>query len=178
MYATEILKAFYEAAEVEAEWLKWAFIHDTAETEEEQEYKREAEFYNAVIKFFTQNIKPREGLSFAKSVYYALKELTFGRWIWIDDNDIVYISKDFLIELKKINRGEIRDLEELSSITGWERKKKRYEYSIIWVVATSVEDFFYRLNFIPQLLSSTEFKEFLAGKLEVRHDETTLTIQA
>jgi hypothetical protein len=39
-YATEILKAFYEKAEVHGEWLDWAFIHDTAETEEEQKYKK------------------------------------------------------------------------------------------------------------------------------------------
>jgi len=176
-YTTEILKTFYKAAEVEAEWLDWNFTHDTAETEEEQQYTKEAEFYNAVIKFFNQNVKPRDGLSFAKSVYYTLKEMTFGRWIWVDDNNMVYISKDFLIELKKINRCEIRDLEELSALTGWGRKKKRFEYSTIWVVFTGVEGFFYRLNYIPQLLTSTEFKEWLAGRLEVKHleDETVLT---
>ena len=168
-YATEILKAAYQEAEVEAEWLNWPFTHDTAETEEEQQYTKEAEFYNAVIKFFNQNVKQREGLSFAKSVYYTLKEKAYGRWIWIDDKDIVYISKDFLIELKKSYRCEIRDLEELASLTGWERKKKLYEYSIIWVVCTGVEDFFFRLNYIPQLLSSAEFKLWLAGKLEVKH---------
>jgi hypothetical protein len=170
-YAVEILKAFYKSAEVEAEWLDWDFTHDTAETEEEQQYTKEAEFYNAVIKFFNQNVKPQEGLSFAKSVYHSLKEMKFGRWIWVDDKNMVYISKDFLIELKKFHRCEIRDLEELSSLTGWERKKKLFEYSIIWVVATGVEDFFFRLNYIPQLLSSTEFKQWLAGELEVKHYE-------
>jgi hypothetical protein len=169
-YATEILHNFYKEAEVEAEWLNWKFIHDTAETEEEQQYTKEAEFYNAVIKFFSQNVKPREKLDHARSIYYALKEMQFGRWIWIDDKNYVYISKDFLHELKK-TRCNIRDLEELSSITGWTRKKKLAEYSTIWVVCTGVEDFFFRLRYIPQLLSSTEFKEWLAGRLEVKHPD-------
>jgi hypothetical protein len=173
-YTTEILKTFYKTAEVEAEWLDWEFTHDTEETEEEQEYKKETEFYNAVIKFFNRNVKQREKLDFARSVYYALKEMQFGRWIWIDNKDFVYISKDFLIELKKFYKCNIRDLEELSALTGWERKKKRLSYATIWVVYTGIESFFFRLNYIPQILSSTEFKEWLAGKLTIEslHDNS------
>jgi hypothetical protein len=173
-YSTEILKNFYETAEVHAEWLDWEFTHDTEETEEEQEYKKETEFYNAVIKFFNRNVKQREKLDFARSVYYALKEMQFGRWIWIDNKDFVYISKDFLIELKKFYKCNIRDLEELAALTGWERKKKRLNYATIWVVYTGIEGFFFRLNYIPQILSSTEFKEWLAGKLTIEnlHDNS------
>jgi len=170
-YATEILQAFYKEVGVEAEWLDWEFVHDTTETEEEHQYKKESEFYNAVIKFFNRNIKPKENLDFIKSIYYALKGLEFGRWIWIDNKDFIYISKDFLLELKKFNRCEIRDLEELAELTGWERIKKRFEFSKVWVVRTGVTDFFYRLNYIPQLLTTTEFKEWLMGRLEVKHPD-------
>jgi hypothetical protein len=174
IYATEILKAFYEEAGVEAEWLKWAFIHNTEETEEEQEYKREAEFFNAIIKFFTQNVKPKEKLDFARSLYYVLKEPQWGRWIWIDDKDYIYISKDFLLELKKNYRCEIRDLEELSERTGWIRKKKRCENSIIYVVSTTVQDFFYRLGYIPRELNSLEFHKWLKNELEIKNTDNEI----
>jgi hypothetical protein len=163
-YANEILKAFYKEAGIEAEWLNKEFRHNTGETEEEQRYNRESEFYNAVINFFSRNVKPRENLDHGRSIYYALKELTFGRWIWIDSKDYVNISKDFLNELKKFYRCEIRDLEELSEITGWEKLIKRYEYTTVWVVRTTAIDFFYRLNYIPQLLDTDEFKLWTMGK--------------
>jgi hypothetical protein len=167
MYATEILKAFYEAAEVEAEWLKWAFIHDTAETEEEQEYKREAEFFNAVQRFFLQFVKPQDGMDHKRSVYHALKNNFFGRWIWVDDKNFLYISKDFLLELKKHYRCDIKDLEELSELTGWIKKIKKYKTTTLWVVQTSIMDFFYRLNYIPRLVSSYEFNEWIDNRLKI-----------
>jgi hypothetical protein len=174
MYTTEILKAFYEAAEVEAEWLKWAFIHDTAETEEEQEYKKEAEFFNAVQRFFLQFVKPQDGMDHKRSVYHALKNNFFGKWIWVDDNNILYISKDFLFELKKHYRCDIKDLEELSELTGWIRKKKRHGNSIIYIVTTTAMDFFHRLGFLPRLVNSTEFYKWLKNELEIRSDDTEI----
>ena len=167
IYATEILKAFYEAAEVEAEWLKWAFIHDTAETEEEQEYKREAEFFNAVQRFFLQFVKPQDGMDHKRSVYHALKNNFFGRWIWVDDKNFLYISKDFLLELKKLYRCDIKDLEELSELTGWIKKVKRYKSTTFHVVETSIMDFFYRLNYIPRLVTSYEFNEWIDKRLTI-----------
>jgi hypothetical protein len=166
-YATEILKAFYKEAGIEAEWLNKEFKHNTGETEEEQRYNRESEFYNAVIKFFGRNVKQKENHDFIRSIYYTLKNVEFGRWIWIDSKDYVNISRDFLHELKRSNQCEIRDLEELSELTGWEKTLKGYDYTKVWVVRTTVMDFFYRLNYIPQLLSTVEFKEWLAGKLVV-----------
>jgi hypothetical protein len=166
-YATEILRTFYKEAEIEAEWLQKEFKHDTIETEEEQKYNRESEFYNAVIKFFSRNVKQKENHDFIRSIYYTLKAAEFGRWIWIDNKDYVNISKDFLHELRKSYQCEIRDLEELADITGWEKLIKRYEYTKVWVVRTTIMDFFFRLNYIPQLLSTVEFKDWLAGKITI-----------
>ena len=166
-YATEILKAAYQEAEVNAEWLGWTFTHDTAETEEEQEYKREAEFFNAVQRFFLQFIKPQEEIDHKRSVYHALKNKIFGRWIWVDDNNFLYISKDFLLELKKYYRCDIRDLEELSELTGWIKKIKRYKNTTLWVVETSIMEFFYRLNYLPRLVNSYEFEEWIANRLKI-----------
>jgi ribosomal protein S13 len=163
-YATEILKLLYEKAGVKAEWLDWKFEHSTEETEEEQQYNKETEFYNAVIKFFSRNVKTKEGLDHARSIYHALKELTFGRWIWIDSKDYVNISRDFLNELRKFHRCEIKDLEELSELTGWEKILKRYEYTTVWVVRTAASDFFFRLNYIPKLLDTSEFSLWTEGK--------------
>jgi hypothetical protein len=168
-YATEILKALYQEAEVEAYWLDWEFKDDTSETEEEQVYNREIEFFTAVQKFFNYHVKPKEGVHYAKCVYDALKLGQFGRWIWIDDAGLVYISKDFLIELKKSYKCNVRDLEELSDLTGWEKKQKRCEKgdkkTTIWVVSTSITEFFYKLNYIPRNMSSLEFEEYLANRL-------------
>lgn len=170
-YATEILKAFYQETETHAEWLDWTFIHDTSETEEEQEYRKEAEFFNAIIRFFNQNIKTQQETDFVKSIYYSLKSLKFGKWIWIDDKDYIYISKDFLLELKKHYRCEIRDLEELSILTGWEKKQKRYQNTKIYVVFTTAMEFFYKLNYIPRLLNSNDFKAWLDKKFEIQSED-------
>jgi hypothetical protein len=168
-YATEILKALYQEAEVEADWLDWKFKDDTSETEEEQIYNKEIEFFTAVQKFFSYHVKPKEGVHYAKCVYDALRLGQFGRWIWIDESGFVYISKDFLVELKKSYKCNVRDLEELSDLTGWEKKQKRCEKNdkktTIWVVSTSVTEFFHRLNYIPRPMSSLEFEEYLANRL-------------
>jgi hypothetical protein len=168
-YATEILRNFYKEAEVEAEWLDWEFKDDTSETEEEQAYNREIEFFTAVQRFFNHQIKPKENVPYARCIYDALKAGQFGRWIWVDENGFVYISKDFLIELKKSYKCGIRDLEELSDLTGWEKKQKRCEKgdkkTTIWVVSTSVTEFFHKLNYIPRPMNSLEFEDFLANRL-------------
>jgi len=175
-YATEILKAFYKDAGVYAEWLDWKFKDDTAETEEEQEYKREAEFFTAVQRFFNYHVKPKEGVHYARAVWEALQTGVFGRLIWVDDYYRVYITKELLLELKKVYRCEIRDLEELAEITGWEKKQKRYTSDKnknvrVWAVETSAMDFFFRMRYAPKLfMSSHEFEEWLAGRLKVKHE--------
>ena len=173
-YVTEILKAAYQEAEVHGEWLDWAFIDDTAETEEEQEYQREAEFFTAVQRFFNYHVKPREGMSYARVVWEAIKSGQFGRLIWVDDFYRVYITKEFLLELKKVYRCEIRDLEELAGLTGWEKKQKRYtsDKNIrVWAIETSAMDFFFRMRYAPKLfMSSHEFEEWLAGRLKVKYE--------
>jgi hypothetical protein len=107
--------------------------------------------------------------NFNLTPYDALKLGQFGRWIWVDDAGFVYISKDFLIELKKSYKCNVRDLEELSDLTGWEKKQKRCEKNdkktTIWVVSTSVTEFFHRLNYIPRPMNSLEFEEYLANRL-------------
>jgi hypothetical protein len=173
-YATEILKAFYREAGVLAEWLDWTFKDDTAETEEEQEYKREAEFFTAVQRFFNYHVKPKEGVHYARAVWEALKAGQFGRLIWVDDYYRVYITKELLLELKKVYRCETRDLEELAEITGWEKKQKRYTSDKnvrVWAVEATVMDFFFRMGYAPKLfLSSYEFEEWLSGRLKVKHE--------
>lgn len=167
-YAREILEAFYQEAEVEAFWYNLDFIHHSEETEEEQQYKQESEFYNAVIKFFNQNVKKqKEEENFVKTIYDALRARQFGRWIWIDDKDFVHISKDFLWELKKSYRCNIRDLEELSELTGWIKKRQRYSNTVIWVVSTAVTDFFHKLNYLPKMLTSLVFHAWLENKLDL-----------
>jgi hypothetical protein len=168
-YATEILKAFYKKAEIHAEWLDWDFIHDTAETEEEQEYRKEAEFFNAVLKFFLQHIKREETL--AKSIYTALMSRQFGRWIWADDNLFVYISKDFLLELKRSYRCEIKDLEDLKELTGWKKMYKRDPEGRVWVLQTTVMELFYRLNLTPKLLTTYEFQDWINNRLTLKSEE-------
>jgi hypothetical protein len=164
-YATEILKAFYKTAEIQADWLDWEFKDDTSQTEEEQLYNKEAEFFTAVQKFFNHHIKPRENTQYAKLIYEALKLGQFGRWIWVDEKKFVYISKDFLLELKKSYKCNIRDLEELSELTTWEKKQKRYKDTKIYVVSTTIMEFLHKLNYIPTLLDSYEFDLWLENKL-------------
>jgi hypothetical protein len=171
-YAIEILKAFYAEAEIHAEWLNWAFKDDTAETEEEQEYNKEIEFFTAVQRFFNYHVKPREKTSYAKCVWEALKSGQFGRWIWVDDKFFVYITKEFLTELKRAYHCEIRDLEELSEMTGWGKKIKRYQSTKVWAVETSAMDFFFRMRYAPKLfMTHYEFEEWLEGRLKVVEDE-------
>jgi hypothetical protein len=167
-YTIEILKAFYTEAEVHAEWLDWEFTDDTSQTEEEQLYNKEAEFFTAVQKFFNHHIKPRENIQYAKLIYEALTLGQFGRWIWVDDKKFVYLSKDFLLELKKSYKCNIRDLEELSELVGWKKKQKRYKDTKIYVVSTTIMEFLYKLNYIPTLLDSYEFDLWLKNKLEIQ----------
>jgi len=167
-YTVEILKAFYKEAEVNAEWLDWKFKDDTSQTEEEQLYNKEAEFFTAVQKFFNQHIKPRENIQYGKLIHEALKLGQFGRWIWVDDKKFVYLSKDFLLELKKSYKCNIRDLEELSELTGWQKKQKRYKDTKIYVVSTTITEFLYKLNYIPTLLDSYEFDLWLGNKLVIQ----------
>jgi hypothetical protein len=171
MYATEILKTFYEEAQIHAEWLDWAFIHDTEETAEEQEYKKEMDFFTALLKFFLQNIKTEKGQNLAQGIYTALKERQFPRWIWCDENYIVYITNDFLLELQKFYRSTIRNLEELKEITGWIKMFKRCYNTRIRVLQTTVMDIFYRLNLTPDLLSTTEFHEWINNRSQINFSE-------
>jgi len=178
-YATEILKAFYTEAKIKAEWLDCEFKDDTAATEEEREYNKEIEFFIAVQKFFNQHVKPRENTKYGRLVWEALKQGNFGRWIWVDDNFFLYISKDFLIELKRSYHCEIKDLEELAELTGWEKKRRHYQGSKYHVVCTTVMDFFYRMRYLPRLITAWEFEEWLTGKLQIKEeifDEETQTI--
>ena len=170
-YATEILKAFYKEAEIYAEWLDWSFTHDTAETEEEQEYQREAEFFNAVLKFFLQHIRKEKEETLAKGVYTALLSRQFGRWIWADDNLFVYVSRDFLLELRRSYRCEIKDLEEIKEMTGWKKMYKRDQEGRVWVIQTTVMDLFYRLNLTPRLLNSYEFQDWINNRLTLKSEE-------
>jgi hypothetical protein len=172
-YATQILKAFYQEAGVSGEWLDWEFKDDTAATEEEREYDKEIEFFIAVQKFFNQHIKPRENTEYGRLVFEALKLKTFGRWIWIDDNFFLFISKDFLVELKRSYRCEVRDLEELAELTGWEKIHKKFQGSKFYVVRTTAMEFFYRMRYLPRLLDAWEFEKWLTGKLEIKPDEET-----
>jgi hypothetical protein len=174
-YATQILRAFYQEAKVQAEWLDLPFMDDTAETEEEQAYKKEAEFFNAVQNFFLHNVKKEEE-PYAKSVYKALKGCVFGRWIWADDNHFLYLSKDFLLELKRSYKCQIRDLEELKELMGWEKKIKKYKNTTIYVVQTTLMDFFHRLNLIPKLVSAYEFEEWISNRLKIEPEEDLDTI--
>jgi hypothetical protein len=170
-YATEILKSLYEEASVHAEWLDWAFKDDTAETEEEQEYNKEIEFFNAILRFFQHFVKPKEGTPYPKVVWEALNSGQFGRWLWVDDKFFLYVSKDFLTELKKFGC-EIRDLEDLTELMGWEKKQKRYKNNIrVWIVETTVMDFFFRLGYVKKLLTTWEFEEWLAGRLKVKEED-------
>jgi len=170
-YTIEILKAFYKTAEVEVEWLDWEFTHDTAETEEEQEYKKEAEFFNAVLKFFLQYIRPKEKEeTLAKSIYTALMSRQFGRWIWADDDLFVYISKDFLLELKRSYRCEIKDLEDLKELTGWKKMYKRDPEGRVWVLQTTIMELFYKLNLTPQLLTTYEFLDWINNRLTIKEE--------
>jgi len=169
IYATEILKALYKEAKVEAEWLNWAFRDDTNETEEEQEYNRELEFYNAIQRFFQHLVKPKEGTPYPKMIWEALKANQFGRWIWVDDKFFLYISKDFLSELKRYNF-EARDLEEISELTGWIKKVKRYKNMKVWVIEASVPEFFFRVGYVKKLLSVWEFEEWISGRLKVEEE--------
>jgi hypothetical protein len=170
-YATEILKAAYQEAEVHGEWLDWAFIHDTEETAEEQEYQREAEFFNAVLKFFLQHIKKEKEETLAKSIYTALLSRHFGRWIWADDNLFVYVSRDFLLELRRSYRCEIKDLEEVKEMMGWKKMYKRDQEGRVWVIQTTVMDLFYRLNLTPRLLNSYEFQDWINNRLTIQSEE-------
>jgi predicted transcriptional regulator len=170
-YTVEILKAFYKEAGEKAEWLDWAFTDDTSQTEEEQLYNKQAEFFTAVQKFFNHHIKPRENIQYGKLIYEALKLGQFGRWIWVDDKKFVYLSKDFLLELKKSYKCNIRDLEELSELIGWQKKQKRYKDTKIYVVSTTITEFLYKLNYIPTLLDSYEFDLWLNNKLEIQTPE-------
>jgi hypothetical protein len=170
-YATEILKAFYKEAEIYAEWLDWKFTHDTAETEEEQEYTKEAEFFNAVLKFFLQHIRKEKEETLAKSIYTALSARQFGRWIWADDNLFIYVSRDFLLELRRSYRCEIKDLEEVKEMTGWKKMYKRDHEGRVWVLQTTVMDLFYRLNLTPRLLNSYEFKDWINNRLTLKSEE-------
>jgi hypothetical protein len=171
IYTWEILKAFYEEAQVEAEWINWPFQDDTSETEEEEEYRKEMDFFTALQKFLTQNVKTEKGQNPAQAIYTALKERHFSRWIWCDENYIVYITNDFLLELQKFYRSSIRCLEELKEITGWTKMFKRCYNTRIRVLQTTVMDLFYRLNLIPELLSTTEFHEWINNRLQINFSE-------
>ena len=176
-YATEILKALYQEAEVEGYWLDWAFFHDTAETEEEQEYKKEMDFFSTVHKFFLQHTKQENKESLAQAIYNALLSRRFGRWIWADDKLFVYISRDFLLELKRSYRCEIKDLEELREITDWKKMSKRWGSkeqdgaSRVWVLQTTIMELFYRLNLTPRLLTAYEFQEWINNRLPLEFKE-------
>jgi hypothetical protein len=176
-YATEILKTLYQEAEVEAYWLDWAFFHDTAETEEEQEYKKEMDFFSTVHKFFLQHTKQENKESLAQAIYTALLSRRFGRWIWADDKLFVYISRDFLLELKRSYRCEIRDLEELREITDWKKMSKRWSSktqdgaSRVWVLQTTIMELFYRLNLTPRLLTAYEFQEWINNRMSLEFKE-------
>jgi hypothetical protein len=176
-YATEILKALYQEAEVEAYWLDWAFFHDTAETEEEQEYKKEMDFFSTVHKFFLQHTKQENKESLAQAIYNALLSRRFGRWIWADDKLFVYISRDFLLELKRSYRCEIRDLEDLREITDWKKMSKRWGSkeqdgaSRVWVLQTTIMELFYRLNLTPRLLTAYEFQEWINNRMPLEFKE-------
>jgi hypothetical protein len=170
-YATEILKAFYKEAEIKGDWLDWTFFHDTAETEEEQEYKKEMDFFSSVHKFFLQHAKQEDKGALPQAIYTALISRKFGRWIWADDNLFVYISRDFLLELKRSYRCEIKDLEELREITGWKKMSKRGFSTRIWVLQTTLMELFYRLNLTPKLLTSYEFQEWINNRLTFKFEE-------
>jgi hypothetical protein len=171
MYTRGILKAFYEEAQVEAEWLNWAFQDDTQQTEEEEEYRKEMDFFTALMKFFVQNVKVEKGQKLAQGIYTALKERQFSRWIWCDEKYIVYITNDFLLELQKFYRSTIRSLEELKEITGWIKMFKRCYNTRIRVLQTTVMDLFYRLNLTPDLLSTTEFDEWINNRSQIEFSE-------
>jgi hypothetical protein len=171
VYATEILKAFYEEAEVEAEWLNWAFIHDTEETEEEQEYRKEMDFFTALMKFFLQNVKVEKGQNLAQGIYTALMSRQFSRWIWADENYYIYVTNDFLLELQKSYRSAIRNLEELREITSWIKMYKRCYEKRIWVLQTTMMDLFYRLNLTPEYLTTAEFHDWINKRLQIRFSE-------
>jgi uncharacterized protein YecA (UPF0149 family) len=95
----------------------------------------------------------------------------FARWIWADDNYFVYILKDFLLELKRSYRCEIRDLEELKEVTDWKKMYKRCFSTRIWVLQTTVMELFYRLNFTPTLLTTSEFKDWINNRLPLKSGE-------
>ena len=169
-YATQILRKFYEEAEVHADWLNWEFYDDTNETEEEQEYKKEMDFFTAVLRFFLQNKVDKE-TPLAQAIYKTLMSRQFPRWIWGDENYCVYITNDFLNELQKFYRCSIRNLEELKEITGWRKMYKRCFNTRIRVLQTTMMDLFYRLNLTPDFLSTVEFHEWINNKREIKFSE-------
>jgi hypothetical protein len=169
-YATLILRKFYEEAEVYAQWLDWEFYDDTNETQEEQEYKKEMDFFTAVLRFFIQNKVDKE-TPLAQAIYKILMTRQFPRWVWADENYCVYITNDFLNELQKFYRCSIKNLEELKEITGWRKMYKRCLNTRIWVLQTTMMELFYRLNLVPDFLTTAEFHDWINNRLQIKFSE-------